>query len=143
MKYIALFLYCINLMIHCLTPHWWYESKPPEGNTAARGRMLCVRLTRDDILHPSDGPTIHHNENPHLRLVNHKRPSARATVRKQTEQRRQSASSRHTPRLFAAFPKKNGIFICLFVPLQFGRCTIRPIHPPVFACRLLRLIFFF
>lgn len=104
---------CLSLF----DPHRWYKSKPL-GEVLQRETQQreAERLARGDILHPSDAPPpIHHNENLHLRLVNHKRPSARATVRKQTKQRWRSASSRHIPTLFAAFPNKK--LECLFVCL--------------------------
>lgn len=52
---------------------------------------------------------------------------------RQSANRRSRGGGREPPRaLFHVclqpFPKKNGMFICLFVPPRFGRCAIEPIH---------------
>lgn len=141
------------LLSFSLASIWWLIVWPPSlvqvqtsggaspgENAAARGWMLCVRLTRDDILHPSDGSTIHHNENLHLRLVNHKRPSARATVRKQTKQRRQSASPAIFHVCLQPFQKRmECLFVCLCLHgLDDARSSLFMLLI-VFACHLLRL----
>lgn len=65
---------------------------------------------------------IHHNENLHLWLVNHKWPSERVVVCKQTDQRPQAFSS-HTLRLFTTFDRRmECLFVYLFLFVWFGLC---------------------